>query len=75
VILYYRFVIETAYVKGKGKGKGKGKAIPLQAWTGPEGSRRLSLPGFSRHSALEGGKFLRTGRLYPPGIIDGTYFC
>jgi len=28
-----------------GKGKGKGKAIPLQAWTGPEGSRSLSLPG------------------------------
>jgi hypothetical protein len=24
-----------------GKGKGKGKAIPLQAWTGPEGSRSL----------------------------------
>ena len=24
--------------------KGKGKAIPLQAWTGPEGSRRLRLP-------------------------------
>jgi len=23
---------------------GKGKAIPLQAWTGPEGSRRLRLP-------------------------------
>jgi len=31
---------------GKGKGKGKGKAISLQAWTGPEGSRRLKLPGF-----------------------------
>jgi len=26
--------------------KGKGKAIPLQAWTGPEGSRRFSLPDF-----------------------------
>jgi len=26
------------------KGKGKGKATPLQAWTGPEGSRRLRLP-------------------------------
>jgi len=26
--------------------KGKGKAIPLQAWTGPEGSRRLRLPDF-----------------------------
>jgi len=23
-----------------------GKAIPLQAWTGPEGSRRLRLPDF-----------------------------
>jgi len=26
--------------------KGKGKAIPLQAWTGLEGSRRLRLPDF-----------------------------
>ena len=25
---------------------GKGKAIPLQAWTSPEGSRRLRLPDF-----------------------------
>jgi hypothetical protein len=24
----------------------KVKAIPLQAWTGPEGSRRLKLPDF-----------------------------
>jgi len=24
----------------------KGKAIPLQAWTGSEGSRRLRLPDF-----------------------------
>jgi hypothetical protein len=27
-------------------GKGKVKAIPLQALTGPEGSRRLRLPDF-----------------------------
>jgi hypothetical protein len=26
--------------------KGKGKAIPLQAWRGPEGSRRVRLPDF-----------------------------
>jgi len=26
--------------------QGKGKAIPVQAWTGPEGSRRLRLPDF-----------------------------
>jgi hypothetical protein len=29
-----------------GEGKGKGKAVPIQAWTGPEGSRRLRLPDF-----------------------------
>jgi hypothetical protein len=28
------------------KKKAKGKAIPLQALTGPEGSRRLRLPDF-----------------------------
>jgi hypothetical protein len=28
------------------KVKVKDKAIPLQAWTGPEGSRRLRLPDF-----------------------------
>jgi len=28
------------------EGKCKGKEIPLQAWTGPEGSRRLRLPDF-----------------------------
>jgi len=25
---------------------GKGKAVPLQAWSGPEGSRKLSIPDF-----------------------------
>jgi len=28
------------------KRRGKDKAIPLQAWTGPEGSRSLRLPDF-----------------------------
>jgi hypothetical protein len=32
------------------KVKVKGKAIPLQAWTGSEGSRRLRLPGFKTFS-------------------------
>jgi hypothetical protein len=26
--------------------KSKGKAIPVRAWTGPEGSRKLRLPDF-----------------------------
>jgi hypothetical protein len=28
--------------------KTKGKAIPLQAWTGPEGSRRLRFQDFKK---------------------------
>jgi len=30
----------------EGKIEGKSKAIPLQTCTGPEGSRRLSIPDF-----------------------------
>jgi hypothetical protein len=37
-------VISRAYVLYKSKDKGK--AVTLQAWTGPEGSRRLRLPDF-----------------------------
>ena len=33
-------------VQCKGKGKGKGKETPVQAWIGPEGSRRLRFPDF-----------------------------
>jgi len=32
--------------KGKGKGKGKVKAVPLNAWSGTEGSRKLRFPDF-----------------------------
>jgi len=32
----------------------KGKAVPLQAWSGPEGSRKLRLPDFVT-TAQDGG--------------------
>ena len=50
--------------------KGKGKAVPLQAWTGPEGSRKLRLPDFVT-TAQDGGRFsaLRTCRLYPQYLL------
>jgi len=35
----------------------EGKAIPLQAWTGPEGSKRMTLPYF-KQLAYEGGKIV-----------------
>ena len=46
--------------------KGKRKAVPLQALTGPEGSRKLRFPDFVT-TAQDGGRLsaLCTGRLYP----------
>ena len=57
-------------------GKGKGKSVPLQVWSGPEGSRKLSFPDFMT-TAQEGGKFVSlTHRPHlPPGNPPGTHFC
>jgi len=54
----------------------KGKAVPLQAWTGPEGSRKLRFPGFVT-TAQDGGKFvsLKQRPPLPPGNAPGTHFC
>ena len=54
----------------------KGKAVPLQAWSGPEGSRKLRFPYFMT-TAQDGGKVVSlTHRLpLPPGNTPGTYFC
>jgi len=51
----------------------KSNAITLQAWTGPEGSRRF------RQLAHKGANVvsptLHTSLHYPPGNIPGTHFC
>ena len=49
---------------------GKGKAVPLQAWTGPEGSKKLRFPDFVT-AAQDSVRLsaLRTGRLYPQEML------
>jgi hypothetical protein len=50
--------------------KGKGKAVPLQAWSGPEGSRKLRFPDFlTTHRMVVRLSALRTGRLYPQDLL------
>jgi len=56
--------------------KGKGKSVSLQAWSGPQGSRKLRFPDFMT-TAQDGGKVLRlTHRPHlTPGNAPGTHFC
>ena len=53
----------------------RGKPFPLQAWTGPEGSRKLRLPDFV--TAQDGGKVvsLKHRPPLPPGNTPATHFC
>ena len=54
----------------------KKKAVPLQAWTGPEGSRKLKLPDCVT-TAQDGGKVVSLTHRppLPPGNTPGTHFC
>jgi len=52
------------------------KAVPLQAWSGAESSRKLRFPDFMT-TAQRGGKVVSlTHRPHlPPGNSPGTHFC
>jgi hypothetical protein len=54
----------------------KGKAVPLQAWGGPEGSRKLRFPDILT-KAQDGGKVVSLTHRpnLPPGNSPGTHFC
>jgi len=54
----------------------KDKAVPLQAWSGPEGSRKLRFPDYMT-TAQDGGKVtsLTHRPPLPPGNASGTHFC
>jgi len=54
----------------------KDKAVPLQAWSGPEGPRKLRFPDFMT-TAQDYGKVVGLTHRppLPPGSAPGTHFC
>ena len=54
----------------------EGQAVPLQAWSGPEGSRKLRFPDYMT-TAQDGGKIVSPTHRppSPPGNAPGTHFC
>ena len=71
--------IEFLHLSGEdvfGVCKCKGKAVPLQAWSGPEGSRKLRFPDFVT-TAQDRGEVVSLAHrpLLPPGNTPGTHFC
>ena len=58
------------------KGTGECKTVPLEALSGPEGSRKLKFPDFMK-MAREGGKFVSPMPRppLPPGNTPSTHFC
>ena len=66
-----RCIISQIYLVKK-----KGKAVPLQVWSGPEGSRKLRFPDFMT-TAQGGGKvvsLMHRPHLRPRNS-PGTHFC
>ena len=69
-------VLQLIYEKTfKNKLIGKGKAVPLQAWSGPEGSRKLRFPDFM--TAQDSGNVVSLTHRppLPPVNTPGTHFC
>jgi len=62
VQLTYNYILLNSYYEGK--------AVPLQAWSGPEGSKNLRFPDFmKRHRMVVRLSILHTGRLYPQEML------
>jgi hypothetical protein len=51
-------------------------AVPLQPWSGPEGSRKSRFPDYMT-TAQDGGKVVSLTHQppLPPGNTPGTHFC
>ena len=69
------YTLKILYGDGGG-GTGKVKAVPLQAWSGPEGSRNLRFPDFMT-TTQGGGKVVSLMHRphLPSGNFPGNHFC
>ena len=66
-MVIYIYICMYIYVK-------KGKTVPLQAWTGPEGSMKLRFPDYMTTSQYGGKVFSLTHRPpLPSGNAPGTH--
>ena len=71
-----KFTVVFQFHNTTGCKKGKGKTVPLQAWSGPEGSWKLRFPDIMT-KAQDGGKVVSLTHRPPllPGNTPGTQFC
>jgi hypothetical protein len=73
----YRQNFDTALALSitKAVKKSNAIAVPLQAWSGPEGSRKLSFPDYMT-TAQDGGNIVSLTHWppLPPGNAPGTHF-
>ena len=56
-------------------GKGISKAVPLRAWKGPKGSRKLRFPDFVTTAQMVVGCQPYAPAALPPENVPGTHFC
>jgi hypothetical protein len=63
---YVRYEILTAVKK---------KTVPLLAWSGPEGSRKLRFPDIMTAAQDSGKVSLTHWPPLPPGNTTGAHFC
>jgi hypothetical protein len=76
LFIYVGYRTSNGRMTVDGLKKKKGKAIPLQAWSDPEGSRKLRFPDYMT-TAQHGGKVISLTHRppLPPGNAPGTHFC
>ena len=75
-VRFPEYGFENEGLSSRSQSKGEAKAVPLQAWDGPEGSRKFRFPHFMT-TAQDGGKSVSLMHRppLPSGNTPGIHFC